>query len=127
MQKVFKKIKEFYAFLINWNEIITLPIAITILVFAGPFLRNFDATAGIYDFGWFQKPLYAIMVFILLHAFSWVMIKLTFPKAYKYLEEIFETNIDEGKAILTEWQKSIISVSLFFFYVSCLVLLMLSA
>lgn len=127
MQKVFNYIKKAYKFLTTWNEIITLPIAIALVIFMGPFLRNFDATAGIYDFGWFQKPLYVIMVFILLHAFAWVMIKLTFPKVYRFLEEIFESNVDAQKALLTEWQKSIISVSLFFFYLFCLVLLMLSA
>jgi hypothetical protein len=93
----------------------------------GPFLRHFDATAGIYDFGWFQKPMYVVMVFFFLHAVAWLLIKITFPKVYEYLENVFETNIDEGKAILNEWQKTLISVSLFFFYLLSLVLLMLSA
>jgi len=127
MQKVFNVIKSIYRFLVTWNEVVTLPIAIALLVFMGPVLRTFDATAGIYDFGWFQKPFYVIVVFIIFHAIAWIIIRITFPKVYEYLEEIFETNIDAHKAILTEWQKSIISVSLFFFYVLCLVLLMLSA
>jgi hypothetical protein len=114
-----------YKFFKDWNEFITLPIAILLLIFVAPLIRSLDPTAGVFDMGVLQKPLLVIIYIFFYHAIAWFMLKVTFPNVYKFLSDMFEGITSDSQSIST-WQKIQVSLCLFFFYFFMLVLVSLS-
>lgn len=106
--------KKFLRFIKDWNEILSIPVAL-ILWFTFPYIiRLFDATAAFYDSGVLQQIIYAIIAVLIFHGLAWLLIKLTFPKLYDYLDNEFEdlfTNL-----FSSEWEKTKISLSIFALY-----------
>ena len=124
MGKFFKKIGKF---LMEWHEIITLPIALLIWVASPFFLRFFiDPTASTFDGGVLQIIYWPVIAFMVLSAVAWLYFKITFRKGYKFfdiLEDKLMEEYKDEKNSLTIWQKSVIVLWFFSLFLFCLVLL----
>lgn len=103
----------------QWNEFITVPIVIVAYVFLTPIVRWLDPSAASYDGGYFLKPFMVIVHFLIYHIAAWFTFKLTWPRAFKWidrqLEDDFAPNTSQDKN-LTVWQKTLVVLSLFFVY-----------
>lgn len=107
-------------FLIVWNELWSLPLAL-ILWWASPWLlRLVDPTAGTYDAGIFQIILFTVIQAMVYHAVAWILIKMTFPGVYKYIDVFLERSLfnkwENKENSLTQWQKSKFSLFVFALY-----------
>ena len=119
--------KKLYTFFAQWNELITVPFIILLFIFVVPVVRTIDPSAAIYDGGYFMKPLMVVIHFLIYHAVAWLVIKLTFPKVFNYLDELFEGGVfDHGIGELTEYKKVWVALSLFVLYLFGLILVALS-
>lgn len=121
--------KNVYKFFAQWNELITVPVIIVLYVIIMPIIRMLDPTAGTYDGGYFLKPFVVVTHFLIYHAVVWLVIKMTFPSVFKYLEMTFESLVyDKGEfsGDIPEWRKVWVAVSLFFAYLFGLILVALS-
>jgi len=120
--------KKFVRLLVNWHEIMTIPIGLAIFYFFPRLLRLMDPTAGAYDAGVLHSAIVAIAIMLILHGFVWLILKLTFPGVYKFLDDIFEEHILENPGLqpspterdkmfyLTTFQKCVLSIVLFAVY-----------
>lgn len=115
-----KTLKKIIEFLANWNEFITIPLALLLWYLSPMLLRTLDPTAGVYDAGIFQVILFTVIQFLVYHGVAWIVFKITFPKAYKYFDNKFENAIGEPTTVspeptgfdkfqkLTTWQKCVL-------------------
>jgi len=110
MKNIFKSILKFIS---KWSELVTIPLAIILWVFSGTFLRWIDPTSATYDAGIFQIILFAIIQFFILSGVVWIYIKITFPKVYKYLDDVLGSNLEPQNDKMTQWEKSKIVLWLF--------------
>ena len=121
-------------FISNWNEIITIPLSLMLWYLSPTFLRWIDPTAATFDSGVLQNYLLAAIGLLFFNGVVWLIIKLTFPGIYQYLDEPMESAVtaspsytavsDREKMFnLSTLQKCVISLSIFFFYFLALVLL----
>ncbi|HUU40631.1 MAG TPA: hypothetical protein VMW42_06815 [Desulfatiglandales bacterium] len=126
-----EKLTAFKRFLIQWNEFVSIPLAIVLFWIGGSLIRWLDPTAGLFDAGIFQIIIFAVAAFLFLHGIAWIVLKITFPKAYFFLDEIFEIEIErfENEPIPQEWKLSTyqkcVLVLLYFF--GCLFAMVLLA
>jgi len=119
--------KKLLKFLVTWNELWSLPLAM-VLWWASPWLIRFiDPTAATYDGGIFQIILFTVIQFMVYHAVAWILLKITFPGIYWHIDNMLEFNLNQKwenkQNSLTEWQKSKLSLSLFALYLLCIVVL----
>jgi hypothetical protein len=105
--------KKFLRFIANWNELVTIPLGILLWYFSPVFLRWLDPTAATYDAGIFQIILFAIIQFFIFSGMVWVYIKITFPKVYKYLDDVLGDNLNTKNEKMTQWEKSKVVLWLF--------------
>lgn len=121
----------FKRFLIQWNELVTIPLAIVIFWLGGAFIRLVDPTAGLFDGGIFQIIIFAVAAFLFLHGIAWLVLRITFPEAFKYLDEVFEVDISdpENKPVPQEWKltKYQKCVLVLFYFFGCLFAMVLLA
>ena len=101
--------KQLRNFLRQWNELLSLPVAIILWYFIPYILRWVDPTAGSYDIGILQVLFLATIGLYFGLAIIWLALKLGAPDIYKKLDECLVNNNDE----LTKWQK--IKFSLYYF------------
>jgi hypothetical protein len=121
----------FKKFLIQWNEFITIPLAIVFFWLGGAFIRLVDPTAGLFDAGIFQIIIFAIAAFLLIHGMAWIVLKITFPKAFRFFDEIFEEEIERlgndpvhPDVKLTTYQKCVL---ILLYFLGCLFAMVLLA
>ncbi len=121
-------------FISNWNEIITIPIGFLAWYFSPLFLRWIDPTAATFDSGVLQLYLLAGIGLYLGNGIVWLLIKLTFPGVYKYLDTLFEdallhspsyTAISDREKMfnLSTIQKCVLSLSVLVLYFLAFVVL----
>jgi len=111
-----------WKFIINWNEVLTIPIAL-ILWYLSPFLlRMVDPTAATYDYGIFQLILFTLIQFLIYHGVAWLMFKWTWPKMYSFLDNTLE-GIVFGNGSITVWEKIKLVMWIFSLYLGSLILL----
>lgn len=116
-------IKSFLNFLSRWIEIVTIPIGITLWYFSDEFLRFIDPTSASYDAGVFQIILFSIIQFFIYTGVIWIYIKITFPKVYKYLDDVLGENLNKNNNKMTQWEKSKIVLWLFsLFFIGIIIL-----
>ena len=115
--------KRFIKFLFNWNEVITLPLAMILWYYSADLIRFFDPTAAAYDGGIFQIILFTVIQVLVYNAVAWLIIKITFPDIYKYLDSFLEANLKLSREHITVWEKSKIALWLFTLYFLALVVL----
>jgi len=112
--KIFKGIIKFIT---KWNELLTIPLALILWYFSPQILRWFDPTAATYDYGVFQIVLFTIIQFFIYTGITWVYLKITFPKVYKYLDDVmtakFGINDTNEKNNLSQWERSKVVLWLF--------------
>jgi len=113
--------KQIWKFIANWHEFISLPLGLLLWVYSEPLLKLLDKTSAPIDAGIFQIVIYIIIAFLILHAIAWILLRLTFPKVYKFLDDTLE-DLLTGDAV-TDWQKAKIVLWLFTLYIGGLVLL----
>lgn len=109
-------------FLKIWNEFITIPIAIVLWYFSDTFLRWIDITSATYDAGIFQIILFTIIQFLIYTGVIWIYMKITFPKMYKYLDDVVDENLKGDK--MSNWEKT--KTVLFVFGILLISMIMLS-
>jgi len=110
MLDIFKSI---FKFLAKWSELVTIPLALLLWAFSGTFLRWIDPTSATYDAGIFQIILFAIIQFFIFSGVVWIYIKISFPKVYKYLDDVLGSNLEPQNDKMTQWEKSKIVLWLF--------------
>ncbi len=126
-----EKLTALKRFLIQWNEFVSIPLAVLLFWIGGSLIRFIDPTAGLFDAGIFQIIIFAVAAFLFLHGIAWIVLKLTFPKAYLFLDEVFEAEIarPENDPISADWKLSkyqkCVLVLLYFF--GCLFAMVLLA
>jgi hypothetical protein len=121
-----KKMRNFF---INWSEFITIPISLLLFWCSEKILYWIDPRSATYDSGIFQIILFAVIAFLFLHGVAWFVFKLTFPKAYRFFDNIFDDviNGEQDKAtsqILTLFQKCVLVLT---YFLGCLFALVLLA
>jgi hypothetical protein len=118
--------KELRKFLYQWNELVSLPIAFVLWYFSGDLLRMIDPTAATYDAGIFQIILFAVIGGLTIHAVAWLLIKITFPGVYGYLDNFLEKNLigNDQQFSMTRWEKSKVVLWVFTLYLFLFVALL---
>lgn len=119
--------KKFFRFILNWNEVLTIPIAFLLFYISPTLLRLVDSTAGVYDYGVFQKILFAMVVFLVVHGFAWIIVKLTWPGVYNFLDNEIENSVDAKQNHLSFFQKTAVTLSILFFYLYLIISLVNNA
>lgn len=102
-------------FLKNWNELISVPIAIVLWFVVPDFVRLIDPTAAFYDAGVLQQILYAVIAVFIFHGLAWLIIKLTFPKVYDYLDNILEETLNSPYSSQWEHTKTVLFLFALYF------------
>lgn len=97
--------EKFNKFIKNYNEWLSLPIAVVIYFMAPGIYRLFDPSAGQFDAGYLHSLIFAAVAINISSGISWFLLKLNFPKLYKFWDDDFETSLIDGgsgkdKAIL---------------------------
>jgi len=127
--------KQMVKFVSNWNELITIPLGFALFYFFPLLLRMIDPVAGCYDIGILHAAIAAISIMLIIHGFAWLLLRITFPGVYKYLDDTFETFIIRSDSLnsnptkrdhfllLTTFQKCVISLSIFSLYLLGTILL----
>ncbi|HUW07859.1 MAG TPA: hypothetical protein VMW01_16555 [Williamwhitmania sp.] len=122
-------------FIANWNEILTIPLALVLWYFSPMLLRMMDPVAATFDTGILQVYLLAAIGLFFFNGVAWLLIKLSFPGIYKWVDKEFEGHVAGNKSIpgtvteqtrmlnLTTYQKCAISLFLFALYFIALVVL----
>lgn len=121
----------FKKFLMQWNEFITVPLAFVLFWIGGSVLRWIDPTSALFDAGIFQIIIFAIAAFLLLHGVAWFVLKITFPAAYHFFDNLFESAITAAEGSydlhnpnhLTKYQKCVLVLLYFFGCLFAMVLL----
>jgi hypothetical protein len=107
-------------FLKDWNELAGLPLALILFMISPSILRLVDPTAATFDAGVLQVIILGVIAFLVASALSWLMVKLTFPQLYRYLDEVFELEIIKASCD----KHSFIAFSVYAFYLLCLLFAM---
>ena len=121
MKKLLRFLADFFKNQYKANpQILWIPILFIIWAIVAPVLRWIDPTAAIFDLGIFMIPVYAIIIFLISTFFVWIFLKKVYGTIYAYLKSGFKTDFEQ----LQSCQKIIISLSVFFLLLLCLVALM---
>lgn len=128
----FPKVKKFIS---TWNEFYTIPMALVLWYFCPILLRWMDPTAATFDSGVLQTYLLAAIGVLLLNGAAWLMIKVSFPGIYLFLDTMFEKEVNRDPCLnatvserdkmfnLTTWQKCVISLFVLLLYFGAEILL----
>lgn len=108
--------KKILKFIIKWNELLTIPLGLLLWYLLPTLMRwsGFDETAGQYDSAVFQKVVFAIVAVAIFSGMTWIFIKLSFPKIYRYLDDEVGSELEHQN--LSAWEKSKISLWLLSLY-----------
>lgn len=119
MKNFFKK---FWKVVIDWNEFITIPIAFILWILSPFLLRMMDPTSAVYDAGIFQVILFTTIQMLFYNGLIWLVLKITWPKLYHFLDDIFE--VDGEIKGLSTWER--VKIVLFIFAIYFLGIILLS-
>jgi hypothetical protein len=122
--------KKFFTFLATFfkNEykanpqILWLPILFLIWAASVPILRMFDPTAAVFDAGIFQIPIYGTILFVFALFISWQTLRVIYSSMHWYLKKEFKNDFPN----FTPWQKTLVSLSVFFLLLFLLAMFMLT-
>lgn len=96
--------KKILKFLLKWNELLTIPIALLLWHLSPMALHWIDGTSSTYDYGVFQIILFSIIQLLIYNGVVFLTIKLSWPGIYKYLDDTLEHKILFNGSI-TPWEK----------------------
>ena len=114
--------KRLLKWILKWNELITIPIALLLWFFSPVLLHWIDPTAAVYDAGIFQTILFTIIQLLVYNGVIFLLIKLTFPGLYKFLDEGLEKEV-LCNGYTTYFQKIIVVLWVFTVYILAAVIL----
>lgn len=80
-------------FIRNWNEFFLIPIALILWKLHAWYMISFDPTAGVPDAGIFSYAIAAVIMSLLLRGSAWLIMRINFPGAFKYLTEYWEIDL----------------------------------
>ncbi len=106
----------------EWNELLTLPVAIIIWLLLPRLLHHFDPTAGSYDIGILSRFILATIGLYFGKTVVWLALRIGAPDVYKVLDNFLMNN----KYRITAWQKGIFSLSYYFLLFLCWVIILLA-
>jgi len=112
LQKIWKTI-------INWNEFITIPLGLILWYISPLLLRMLDPTSAVYDAGIFQVIIFTTIQFLIYHGVVWLLLKITWPKMYNFLDDVFEGEVRD----ITTWERVKIVLWIFSVYLIGFILL----
>jgi hypothetical protein len=118
--------KKFTRFLVNWHEIVSIPIGVAVFYYVPMLLRMLDPTSGGYDLGILHSVVFAMAAMLMIHGFAFLLLKVTFPGIYQFIDDILEHFMFKDSRIdanLTHYQKCVISLSVLALYLLGTVLL----
>lgn len=129
--KIKDYLKAIKGFLIEWNEFVTVPLALLLFWAGGALIRWIDPTSGLFDPGIYQIILFVVGAFLIFHGVAWFLLKITFPKAFNFLSEEFEEEISRpvNDPIPQDWKLSKYQkcVLIFLYFFGCLLSMVLLA
>lgn len=121
--------------LTEWNEFITIPLGL-LLFFVFPYLiRAMDPTSAPYDAGVLHSFVAAICGMLIIHGFAWLLLRISFPGIYHFLDTLFEEHINRLNTFnnelngrekflnLSVWQKCLLAFWVFALYLLGTILL----
>ena len=106
MKKVLSFLKRIYMLS---PELFRIAASILVWVASIYVIRFFDPTAGVFDAGIFQIPIFATIQFFIYLAVVWLAIRLIFVTTRKYMEFDYQKEFNN----LTSWQKMLLSFGLY--------------
>ena len=113
-------LKKLWHNLKEWKEELAGILLALLLFLVSPFLlRLLDPTAGAYDAGVLHIIVFSLVALLTFSFLAWVGIKLNFKEVFDYLQ----TDFTKDFATLDKWQKTKISLLLYFFYLLLFVLI----
>jgi hypothetical protein len=119
MKAILKKI---WKVIVDWNEFITVPLAFILWYLSPLLLRNIDPTSATYDAGIFQVIIFTTIQMLIYNGIIWFILKITWPKLYNFLDDIFE---GEGEIKgLSTWER--VKMVLFIFAIYFIGIILLS-
>ncbi len=109
-------------FLREWNELLTLPVAILLWFFIPKLLYQIDPTAGAYDIGVINRFVLATIGLYVGKTVVWLALKIGAPDVYKVLDSFLMNN----KHRITIWQRGIFSLLYYSLLLFCWVIILLA-
>jgi hypothetical protein len=123
MKKLFNFLATFFKNEYKANpQILWLPILFLIWAASVPILRMFDPTAAVFDAGIFQIPIYGTILFVFALFISWQVLRVIYSSMHWYLKKEFKNDFPN----FTPWQKTLVSLSVFFLLLFLLAMFMLT-
>lgn len=109
-------------FLADWNELWLLPLALLIYFVVVPFLQTIDPNVGTFSLEYLLRLVMLMVYFIWIHGLAWLFFKLFWPELY------FNIGVWTKQFLHTAplWQRTLLSISIFCFYLLLLVLMLLA-
>jgi hypothetical protein len=83
----------------RFNEFIGIPVAVLLFFLTPPLLRMIDPTAGAFDAGYLHAIVLGLVKVFMASAIAWILLWMSFPKLYRYLDDDAENDIIFGKTI----------------------------
>lgn len=103
-------------------QILWLLILLIIWAVSIPILRWIDPTAAVFDAGIFQIPIYGTILFVFALFISWQVLRVIYSSMHTYLKTEFKNDFKT----LLPWQKTLVSLSVFFLLLFLLAMFMLT-
>jgi hypothetical protein len=100
-------VRQFFS---KYPELLTIPAGLILWMVSIQVLRWLDPTAGVFDAGVFQVPIFAIIQFFVYTSMAWLSLRILYGSLSRYLKTSFKTDFNA----LTSWQKIKLSYSVFF-------------
>lgn len=111
------------SFLKTWKEeLIGIPIALSLFYFSPSILRLIDPTSGAFDIGVLHKIALMAIQLLICSAMSWIGVRLTFPELFKYFQKEFWYSFQNLND--TEWRKLKTALFVYCFYLACAIFLL---
>ena len=115
-------LKKIWKVIVDWNEFITVPLAFILWYLSPLLLRYIDPTSATYDAGIFQVIIFTTIQMLIYNGIVWFILKITWPKLFSFLDDIFE-NEGEIKSLST-WER--VKMVLFIFAIYFIGIILLS-
>ncbi len=101
----------------RYPEVYMIPAAFVLWALSSTVIWFFDPTAGAFDAGVFQIPVFSIVLLFIFLSVSWLAMKVLFGTASKFLRSGLKNAFNN----ITPWQKIIYATSIFFLLLYALV------
>ncbi|MGL6123949.1 MAG: hypothetical protein ACRC1W_13260 [Shewanella sp.] len=112
-----------FKFLKRYNELWLAPLGLLVWLISPSLIRFLDSEAAVYDTAVFQKLIFGLVTFSFCTFNVWIVLKLTMPKVFRYLTEVFDEDFETLNQN-QKWEKLKLSFAVFACYLLGLLLAM---